>query len=44
VPSDYVRQDFVFGKDMLVEKMDQRIDITVRQKQVQERVAAKAAQ
>jgi hypothetical protein len=24
--------------------MDQRIDITVRQKQVQERVAAKAAQ
>lgn len=38
VPSDYVRQEFIFGKDMLVEGVapDQRIDITVRQKHVQE--------
>ncbi len=43
VPSDYVRQDFVFGKDMLVEKVDTRIDVTVRQKHVQERRDAKAA-
>ncbi len=43
VPSDYVRQDFVFGKDMLVEKVDSRIDVTVRQKHVQERRDAKAA-
>jgi NADH-quinone oxidoreductase subunit I len=43
VPSDYVRQDFVFGKEMLVEKTDDRIDVTVRQKHVQERRDAKAA-
>ncbi|MBC7776781.1 MAG: NADH-quinone oxidoreductase subunit I [Phycisphaerae bacterium] len=33
VPSDYVRQNFVFGKDMLVEGVepDKRIDVTKRQ-------------
>jgi NADH-quinone oxidoreductase subunit I len=43
VPSSSARQDFVFGKDLLVEKMDSRIDVTVRQKHVQERREAKAA-
>lgn len=39
VPSDYVRQNFVFGKDMLVEGIepDKRVDVTVRQKHVQEK-------
>ena len=32
VPSDYERNDFIFGKDKLVEKVDQRIDVTKRQK------------
>jgi NADH-quinone oxidoreductase subunit I len=34
VPSDYVRQNFVFGKDLLVEGIEasKRIDVTVRQK------------
>lgn len=34
VPSDYVRQNFVFGKDMLVEGIapEERIDVTKRQK------------
>lgn len=38
VPSDYVRQNFIFGKDMLVEGIDpvNRIDVTVRQKHIQE--------
>ena len=33
VPSDYVRQNFVFGKDLLVEGVDvqHRIDVSVRQ-------------
>jgi NADH-quinone oxidoreductase subunit I len=45
VPSDYVRQDFVFGKDMLVEGIvpEQRVDVTVRQKHLQEKHAAKTA-
>ncbi len=39
VPSDYVRQNFIFGKDMLVEGItpDTRIDVTVRQKHIQEK-------
>ncbi len=32
VKTSYEREDFVFGKDKLVEKMDNRIDITKRQK------------
>jgi NADH-quinone oxidoreductase subunit I len=32
VPSDYSRGGFVFGKDVLVEPVDQRIDITKRKK------------
>ena len=34
VPSDYVRQNFIFGKDMLVEGVapEERIDVTKRQK------------
>lgn len=43
VESDYARQGFIYGKDKLVEKMDDRIDVTVRQKHIQERRAAKAA-
>ncbi|MFN7327190.1 MAG: NuoI/complex I 23 kDa subunit family protein [Chitinophagales bacterium] len=45
VPSDYVRQDFVFGKDMLVEGIvpEQRVDVTVRQKHLQEKRAAQTA-
>ncbi|MBM3430420.1 MAG: NADH-quinone oxidoreductase subunit I [Bacteroidetes bacterium] len=31
VPTEYERGEFIYGKDMLVEKMDQRIDITKRQ-------------
>ncbi len=30
--TDYDRQDFIFGKDRLVESVDQRIDITQRNK------------
>lgn len=39
IPSDYVRQNFVFGKDMLVEGItpDKRIDVTVRQKHLVEK-------
>ncbi|MDX2136282.1 MAG: NADH-quinone oxidoreductase subunit NuoI [Saprospiraceae bacterium] len=39
VPSDYVRQNFIFGKDMLVEGVepDQRIDVTKRQKHLIEK-------
>ena len=33
VPSEYERNDFVYGKDVLVEKIDQRIDITLRKKE-----------
>jgi NADH-quinone oxidoreductase subunit I len=38
VPSDYARQGFVFGKDMLVEGVEpaKRIDVSVRQKHIQE--------
>ena len=32
VPSEFSRGEFVFGKDMLVEKVDQRIDISKRKK------------
>ncbi|MBC7384430.1 MAG: NADH-quinone oxidoreductase subunit I [Bacteroidia bacterium] len=32
VPSEYSRGKFVFGKDMLVEAVDQRIDISKRKK------------
>jgi NADH-quinone oxidoreductase subunit I len=31
VSSDDLRQNFIYGKDKLVEKIDQRIDVTVRQ-------------
>lgn len=33
VPSEYQRNGFVYGKDVLVEKIDQRIDITLRKKE-----------
>ena len=38
VPSDYVRQNFIFGKDLLVEGVEPagRIDISKRQKHIQE--------
>ncbi|MDZ4668066.1 MAG: NADH-quinone oxidoreductase subunit I [bacterium] len=32
VPSEYSRGEFVFGKDMLVEKIDARVDISKRKK------------
>jgi NADH-quinone oxidoreductase subunit I len=31
LPTNYTRNDFVFGKDRLVESVDQRIDVTKRQ-------------
>jgi NADH-quinone oxidoreductase subunit I len=31
VPSEFERNDFVFGKDKLVEKVDDRVDVTKRQ-------------
>jgi NADH-quinone oxidoreductase subunit I len=31
VPTEFEREEFIYGKDMLVEKLDQRIDITKRQ-------------
>ncbi|MFM7301498.1 MAG: NADH-quinone oxidoreductase subunit I, partial [Crocinitomicaceae bacterium] len=31
VPTEYERGEFIYGKDMIDEKMDQRIDITKRQ-------------
>ena len=39
VPSDYVRQNFIFGKDMLVEGIEpeNRIDVSVRQKHLTEK-------
>lgn len=39
VPSDYVRQNFIFGKELLVEGVEpeKRIDVSVRQKHVQEK-------
>ncbi len=40
VPSDYVRQNFIFGKDLLVEGVEpeKRIDVTVRQKHLTEKL------
>ena len=32
VPSEFTREGFVYGKDILVEKVDERIDITKRKK------------
>jgi len=32
VDSEYTREGFVYGKDILVEKVDQRIDVTKRKK------------
>jgi NADH-quinone oxidoreductase subunit I len=46
LPSDYVRQRFIFGKEALVEPVDadKRIDVSKRQKHVQEpKWAAQAA-
>jgi NADH-quinone oxidoreductase subunit I len=39
VPSDYVRQNFIFGKDMLVEGVtpESRIDVSKRQTHIQEK-------
>ncbi|MCB0533754.1 MAG: NADH-quinone oxidoreductase subunit NuoI [Lewinellaceae bacterium] len=39
VPSDYVRQNFIFGKDLLVEGTtpEKRIDVTKRQKHIVEK-------
>ena len=31
LPTDYSRDGFIFGKDKLVEKVDDRIDVSVRQ-------------
>ncbi len=31
LPTDYSRNDFIFGKDKLVEAVDERIDVTKRQ-------------
>jgi NADH-quinone oxidoreductase subunit I len=33
VPTEFERNDFVFGKDKLVEKVDDRVDVTRRQTQ-----------
>jgi NADH-quinone oxidoreductase subunit I len=33
VPSEYTRGEFVFGKDMLVEKIDERVDVSKRKKE-----------
>jgi NADH-quinone oxidoreductase subunit I len=33
VPSEYTRGEFVFGKDMLVEKIDDRVDVSKRKKE-----------
>ncbi len=40
VPSDYVRQNFIFGKDLLVEGIEpeKRIDVTKRQKHLTEKL------
>ncbi len=43
VASEFERENFIYGKEILVEKMDDRIDVTVRQKHIQERLAAKQA-
>lgn len=45
VPSDYVRQGFIFGKDRLVEGIEpsKRIDVSVRQKHIQEKKSAAEA-
>jgi NADH-quinone oxidoreductase subunit I len=33
VPTEFDRDDFVYGKDKLVEKVNERIDVTKRQTQ-----------
>lgn len=33
VPTTFHREDYIYGKDRLVEKMDERIDVSVRQTQ-----------
>ncbi|MCE2741267.1 MAG: NADH-quinone oxidoreductase subunit I [Sphingobacteriales bacterium] len=33
VPSEYTRGEFVFGKDMLVERIDDRVDVSKRKKE-----------
>jgi NADH-quinone oxidoreductase subunit I len=33
VPTEYKRNNFIYGKDVLVEKIDERIDITKRKKE-----------
>ncbi len=33
VPTNFERNEFVYGKDKLVEKVDERVDVTVRQTQ-----------
>ena len=40
VPSDYVRQNFIFGKNLLVEGVEpkKRIDVSKRQKHLVEKV------
>ena len=44
VNSDYARQSFIYGKDLLVEGIepDQRIDVSKRQKHLTEKQAANA--
>jgi NADH-quinone oxidoreductase subunit I len=46
VHADYARQGFIFGKDLLVEGVEpeKRIDVSVRQKHIQEKKNATAAQ
>jgi len=31
VDAEYERDTFIYGKDLLVEKIDKRIDVTIRQ-------------
>lgn len=39
VHTEYERNSFVYGKDKLVEPIDQRIDVTIRQKHITEKQA-----
>ncbi len=36
-PSNFERENFIYGKDKLVEKIDQRIDVSGRQKHITEK-------
>ncbi|MBP7274368.1 MAG: hypothetical protein KA974_11035, partial [Saprospiraceae bacterium] len=36
VDTDYERDNFIYGKDKLVEKIDNRIDVSKRQKKTSE--------